>query len=112
ATRVPGALVVADAIGLGEQVAAADLVVTGEGGFDATSLRGKVVAAVAAAAGEQGRPCLVVAGQVVVGRREAAAIGVHESWSLAEQVGLAAALAEPAASLAAVAARVARRWSP
>ncbi|MCW2608450.1 MAG: glycerate kinase, partial [Frankiales bacterium] len=111
ARRASGLGVVAEAVGLAGRVAAADLVVTGEGSFDATSLLGKVPGAVAALAQEAGVPCLVLAGQVHVGRREAAARGVDEALSLADLVGLEAALADPADGLAALAARAAGQWS-
>jgi len=87
------------------------LVVTGEGRFDHSSLSGKVVSGVAAAAVAEGLPCLVLAGQVTVGRREAAAAGVDASYSLEDAVGLDAALSAPAEELADLAARVAREWS-
>src|ERR1035437_8614117 len=48
--RVSGVQAVLDAVGIESLVAATDLVVTGEGTFDAQSLRGKVVAGVAKAA--------------------------------------------------------------
>ena len=69
--------------GLDAALAEADLVITGEGSFDAQSLRGKVVAGVAAAARAAGRPCVVVAGRVSVGSPEAAAAGVSRRtrWS-------------------------------
>jgi glycerate kinase len=95
----------------------ADLVITGEGSFDHQSLRGKVVAGVAAAARDRGVPCVVVAGQVSAGRREAAAAGVTESYSLvdhfggAEHGGVEQAMARPAEGLRAVAARLAAQWS-
>ena len=63
------------AVRLAERVERADLVVTGEGSFDATSLLGKATGGVAALAQAAGVPCLVLAGQVHVGRREAAARG-------------------------------------
>jgi glycerate kinase len=86
-------------------------VVTGEGSFDPTSLRGKVVSGVAAVAARHAVPCVVVAGQVHVGRREAAAAGVEAAYGVADAVGLEAALERPAEELAALAARVAREWS-
>lgn len=46
AQLVPGADLVAELVGLDAAVAAADVVITGEGRFDATSLGGKVVGAV------------------------------------------------------------------
>jgi glycerate kinase len=111
-TRRPGFDLVSDAVGLPAAVAGADLVVTGEGSFDFQSLRGKVVGGVAGQAAGQGKPCLVLAGQVSVGRREAAAAGVEAAYSVAEQAGsVAAALARPADRLADLAARAAAQWS-
>jgi glycerate kinase len=90
----------------------AALVVTGEGAFDEQSLRGKVVAGVANAARDLGVPCVVVAGRVDAGRREAAAIGVTEAHSLVEHFGSAAeALARPADGLRELGQRLAQQWS-
>ncbi|WP_285795324.1 glycerate kinase [Micromonospora sp. NBRC 107095] len=95
----------------------ADLVVTGEGSFDHQSLRGKVVAGVAGAARDRGVPCVVVAGQVSTGRREAASAGVTDAYSLVEHFGgeesggLDAALSRPADGLRELGARLARQWS-
>jgi glycerate 2-kinase len=111
AQREPGLPRVAEAVGLGEAVRRADLVVTGEGRYDATSLRGKVVGRVAALAAAAAVPCLVLAGQVAVGRREAAAHGVDAAYAVADDRGLPAAPADAAGQLAALAARVAREWS-
>ena len=112
ATRVPGAAAVADAVGLAERVRAADLVVTGEGCFDWQSLRGRVVAEVARAALDVGTPAVVVAGQVLVGRREAQTIGVESAYPVARTPAeVEAALTDPAGTLAARAERVARTWS-
>jgi glycerate 2-kinase len=110
--RVGGARAVLDAVGFRSRVEAADLVVTGEGTFDWQSLRGKVVSAVAATGLEVGTPVIVLAGQVLVGRREALAIGVESAYPVAERPDdVAAALADPAGTLAARAERVARTWS-
>ena len=111
AHRRPGIALVQELVGLPAKVAAADLVVTGEGAFDVTSLRGKAVAGVAALALAEAVPCLVLAGRVDVGRREAAAAGIEAAYSLAEAVGLDAALDRPEEALRALAARVARQWS-
>ena len=59
---VDGFEVVADELGLHERIMAADLVVTGEGRYDATSLEGKVVGAVAQSAAHSGIPVLAVVG--------------------------------------------------
>ncbi|MFG1837828.1 glycerate kinase [Micromonospora sp. NPDC049175] len=94
-----------------------DLVITGEGSFDHQSLRGKVVAGVAGAARDRGVPCVVVAGQVSTGRREAASAGVTDAYSLVEHFGgeerggLDAALSRPAEGLRELGVRLARQWS-
>jgi glycerate 2-kinase len=100
------------AVRLDAHLDAADVVVTGEGSFDVQSLRGKVVGGVAAAARDRGVPCVVLAGRVEAGRREAAAAGVTEAHSLVEHCGdEARALAEPVAGLRALGARLAGQWS-
>jgi len=97
---------------LDEALDEARLAITGEGSFDWQSLRGKLITAVAAGAAERGIPCLVLAGQVSVGRREAGAVGVEQSYAVAEHAGsVAAAMADPAGTLAALAADVAGQWS-
>jgi glycerate kinase len=97
---------------LDEALDQARLAITGEGSFDWQSLRGKLITAVAAGAAERGIPCLVLAGQVSVGRREAGAVGVEQSYAVAEHAGsVAAAMADPAGTLAALAAEVAGQWS-
>lgn len=58
----PGFDLVADHLDLGERIAAADLVVAGEGYLDAQSLDGKVVGGVLGLAAELGRPAIVLAG--------------------------------------------------
>jgi glycerate kinase len=111
--RVSGVELVAGAVGLAERVESADLVVTGEGAFDAQSLRGKVIAGVARAAQAAGVPCIVVAGRVEVGRRDAAAAGLEAAYSVAELLGSPQdALAAGADGLARTATQVARIWSP
>jgi glycerate kinase len=64
ATLVPGSELVAEAIGLGEQVRGAALVVTGEGTVDAASREGKVTGLVASLAAEAGARCVVFGGRV------------------------------------------------
>jgi len=111
ATREPGIALVADAVGLADRAAAADLVVTGEGAFDYSSRAGKVPFGVATVAGEALRPCVVLAGKVDVGSREMRALGIESAYSLVDLVGAERAFAEPAAALAELAARTARTWS-
>nr|WP_323098710.1 glycerate kinase [Intrasporangium sp. YIM S08009] len=113
ARHASGVGAVLEAVGFDRLVAAADLVVTGEGRFDWQSLQGKVVVGVAEAAAAVGIPAVAVPGQAVVGRREAMAAGLSGVYPVAEKpADVAGSLADPAASLAARVARVARTWSP
>jgi glycerate kinase len=111
AAREPGSALVQRLVRLASRVAKADLVLTGEGRFDSTSLQGKVAAGVAAAAADAGLACLLLAGEVTVGRRECAAAGIDATYAVADAVGVEASLAAPALELAALAERVAREWS-
>lgn len=111
AELTPGSRLVADHVGVTRLVAGAQLVLTGEGTFDWQSLRGKVVATVAGAASRRGVPCLVLAGQVLVGRREAAAIGVDDALAVAELAGsVEESMRRPVQTLSALAERVAAHW--
>lgn len=111
ADREAGIGLVADAVGLAERARRADLVITGEGAFDFSSRAGKVPYGVAEVAGEALRPCVAIAGQVLVGAREMRALGVESAYSLVDLAGEERAFADPAGALAEVAGRVARTWS-
>jgi glycerate kinase len=111
ATRRPGFDVVADAVDLPARTRAADLVLTGEGAFDFSSRSGKVPYGVASVAAEALRPCVALAGRVLVGAREMRALGIESAYSLVDLVGEERALGDPAGSLAQLAERVARTWS-
>ncbi|MCP3421127.1 glycerate kinase family protein [Nocardioides pinisoli] len=111
ATREPGIELVASAVSLGERARAADLVITGEGAFDFSSRAGKVPYGVATVASEALRPCIALAGKVLVGSREMRALGIESAYSLVDLVGEERALSAPAEALADLAARVARTWS-
>ena len=67
ADLVDGFGLVADAVGLDEQIAEADLVITGEGQLDETSFDGKVVGGVLALAREVDVPVVAVVGRVAAG---------------------------------------------
>ena len=112
ATTRPGVDFVSDAVGLAAACAEHDLVVTGEGTYDHTSRSGKVVHGVATTAASAARPCIVLAGQVTVGAREMRAMGVESAYAAADLVGIDRAIEDPHGSLAALAQRVARTWSP
>lgn len=111
ARREPGIAWVTDAVGLAERARAADLVVTGEGAFDFSSRAGKVPYGVAALAEEAIRPCIALAGRVLVGSREMRALGMESAYAMVDLVGEERSLADPAGSLEALAERVARSWS-
>ena len=111
AAREPGVGLVAEAVGLAERARRADLVITGEGSFDFSSRSGKVPYGVAAVAAEAVRPCIALAGEVLVGAREMRALGMESAYSLVELVGAERAFADPGGALAELAERVARTWS-
>jgi glycerate kinase len=112
ATTRAGVDFVSDAVGLDTACAEHDLVVTGEGTYDHSSRSGKVVHGVATVAAAAARPCIVLAGQVTVGSREMRAMGVESAYAAADLVGVDQAMDDPHASLAELAQRVARTWSP
>ena len=90
---VPGFDLVAERLDLDQHLARADLVVTGEGRIDATSVTGKVVGRVLERAAACGVETLVVAGEV-------APDGPIRALSLVERYGPERALAETAKCLA------------
>ena len=113
ARRVSGVDLVLQTVGLRERIADAALVVTGEGRFDWQSLQGKVVTGVAQAAMEVATPSVVIAGQVLIGRRETMSVGLSGAYAVAETPAqVEAAMLDPVATLGARTARVARTWSP
>ncbi|MCZ2837758.1 glycerate kinase [Modestobacter sp. VKM Ac-2985] len=105
---VSGAQAVAAAAGLDEALRGAALVVTGEGQFDAQSLRGKVVGDLVDRAAGAEVPVAVVAGRVVAAER----LPVSRALSLTELAGsVAGAMAEPAHWLATAGEHLAREQS-
>ena len=62
ARLLPGAALVADVVGLDAAIAAADLVITGEGRLDSQTAAGKAPIEVARRSARQGVPCIAVAG--------------------------------------------------
>lgn len=110
AIRVPGIGTVMDMLGIDEQLRSADLVITGEGCLDDQSLHGKVIAGVADRAVAQGKPCLALAGDVRLGKREASTAGIDSAYSMTELAGKEAAMGQPTQVLADLAQRVAKTW--
>ena len=85
AELAPGARTIAELVGLPAAIERADLVVTGEGRFDAGSLTGKACGYVLDQAAASGKPALLVAGSVA-GEMAAAAPGAGQ-LSLTELAG-------------------------
>lgn len=113
ARRASGVEIVLEAVGMSRLVAAADLVITGEGSLDWQSLQGKVVAGVAELAAAHATPAVALAGQVLIGRRESMALGLSGAYAVADrEEDVEAAMADPVGTLRARAERVAVTWSP
>jgi glycerate kinase len=91
----PGVDVVSEALGLPARVAAADLVITGEGSVDEQSLRDKATAGVLRLAGELSVPGLVVSGRATPGLP----LGGAPVVSMTERFGEDAAVGDPRRSL-------------
>lgn len=79
-----GADLVLDLLDLDTALAGADLVLTGEGGLDAQSLRGKAPGALAARARRAGAPVVAIAGVVELSAAEAGSAGISRAFSLVE----------------------------
>lgn len=84
-----GVDLVLDLIGFATEVAAADLVVTGEGRLDGQSLRGKTVMGVLRATQGAGRedppPVVAVCGVDALGPAATAGVGLARVWALVER---------------------------
>ncbi len=87
---IPGFDLVADQVDLHDAVAAADLVITGEGYLDAQSFAGKVVGGVQRIATDAGRPIGAVVGDADSGVRD-----LIPNVRLVDEFGREAAFAEP-----------------
>ncbi len=107
----PGFEVVAEAVGLADRVAGADVVATGEGRLDRQTAFGKTAAGVARAAREAGKPVVALVGSVEEGYEEEAA-GLFDAVFALTDGGLSLddAIAR-AADLLSAAAEAAGRWA-
>jgi glycerate kinase len=97
ARLVGGARHVLDAVGFDRRLAAADLVISGEGAVDAGSLRGKVVGEVARRAAAAGRPCHLIVGRDDLGPDRSRERFASVSEATTPEAIAAAASALPAA---------------
>ena len=102
----PGFALVADEVGLHDEIAAADLVITAEGHLDAQSFEGKVVGGVAAIAAELATPVAVICGIADDDVTDRLPI-----VSIAERFGLERAMSEPRRCIAEVARELISQYS-
>lgn len=108
--RASGAAIIAEHTGLAADVAAADLIITGEGRFDDQSLHGKVVSALAA--GARDTPVVVLAGQVTLDQETLRQAGIAEAHAIAEYAGsVQLAMDDAANQLTGLARRTAAAWA-
>ena len=82
-----GAAIIAENTHLAEDLAVAELIVTGEGHFDEQSLHGKVVGSLADAARPLGIPVVVLAGQISLDKSASRLAGIMSALSIAEYAG-------------------------
>ncbi len=78
---------VAGLTGLAGKLAAADLVITGEGSLDAQSLNGKAPIALADAARDRGIPVIMIAGRILITPEDLARHGVVAAAQLLDVAG-------------------------
>ncbi|WP_408596442.1 glycerate kinase [Pseudomonas sp. PLMAX] len=106
-----GVDVVAELVGLAGAVKNANLVITGEGRFDAQTLRGKTPFGVARIARQQGVPVIVIAGTLGDGYQQLYAHGIDAAFALASgPMTLQQACADAPRLLRERASDVARVW--
>jgi len=110
AQRLAGISTVMEIVGFAQELDKADLVITGEGCLDDQTLHGKVAMGVAQGAAKLGVPCVVLAGEVRLGKREISNVGIDSAYAMKDLVGREVSLAQPRESLQALAARVAKTW--
>ncbi|MNG70573.1 Glycerate 2-kinase [compost metagenome] len=107
----PGVDVVAELAGLDALVQGAELVITGEGRFDAQTLRGKTPMGVARIAKRHGVPVVVLAGTLGEGYQQLYAHGIDAAFALASgPMSLEQACANAPELLRARASDVGRVW--
>lgn len=106
-----GVEVVAELVGLAEAVKDADLVITGEGRFDAQTLRGKTPFGVARIARQHGVPVIVIAGTLGEGYQALYEHGIDAAFALASgPMTLEQACTEAPRLLSERASDIARVW--
>ncbi|KRO56520.1 MAG: hypothetical protein ABR77_02705, partial [Acidimicrobiia bacterium BACL6 MAG-120322-bin79] len=105
ANLVPGFDVVADEVGLHEQIAQCDLIITGEGYLDSESFDGKVVGGVQQLAQQFNKPVVVICGGADIDAQQRI-----DSFSLIENFGDAEAFSKPLMCVEKAAAAIVARF--
>jgi len=105
ASLVPGFDVVADEVGLHEQIAQCDLIITGEGYLDNESFDGKVVGGVQQLAQQFNKPVVVICGGADVDAQQRI-----DSFSLIENFGESEAFSQPLMCVEEAAATIVARF--
>ncbi|WP_336354823.1 glycerate kinase [Pseudomonas granadensis] len=106
-----GVEVVAELVGLADAVKGADLVITGEGRFDAQTLRGKTPFGIARIAKQHGVPVVVIAGTLGEGYQELYDHGIDAAFAVTSgPMSLEQACAEAPRLLRERATDIARVW--
>jgi len=105
ASLVPGFDVVADEVGLHEQIAQCDLIITGEGYLDNESFDGKVVGGIQQLAQQFKKPVVVICGGADVDAQQRI-----DSFSLIENFGEAEAFSQPLMCIEKAAADIVTRF--
>jgi len=109
----PGIELVLDLVGFQEQLAGADLVVTGEGALDAQTLHGKAPAGVAAAAAAAGIPVVAVCGSNLLDPAQLTEAGISAAYALTDlDPDVARCIADGARLLEELGERIARDHLP
>ena len=106
ASLVPGFDVVADEVGLHEQIAQCDLIITGEGYLDNESFDGKVVGGVQQLAQQFNKPVVVICGGADVDAQQRI-----ESFSLIENFGESESFSQPLTCIEKAAAAIVARFN-
>ena len=102
---MPGFDVVADEVGLHEQIAQCDLIITGEGYLDSESFDGKVVGGVQQLAQQFNKPVVVICGGADIDAQQRI-----DSFSLIENFGDAEAFSKPLMCVEKAAAAIVARF--
>lgn len=95
----PGLELLAEVTGLADEIGKADLVITGEGRLDSDSLGGKAPIAIARIAKGMNKPCVAVAGDLVLASSELRRNGIEAAIGLLQSGGAVVAERDPESAL-------------